>query len=95
MRMLDGQVSVIPGAAQGMGEAHARLSVAEGRKVLHRDAMMAAATDAEGGGIAAQDPLRRMAEPEEAAKVVLFLVSDDSSYASGMEHVIDDGLTAQ
>ncbi len=56
--------------------------------------MMAAATDAEGGGIAAQVPLRRMADPDEVSSLVLFLACDDSSYISGMEHVIDGGLTA-
>ena len=57
--------------------------------------MMAAASGADGGGITADIPLRRMAEPEEVAKLVLFLASEDSSYISGMEHVIDAGLTAQ
>ncbi|EON32100.1 MULTISPECIES: glucose 1-dehydrogenase [Gordonia] len=56
--------------------------------------MMEAATDAEGGGIAATVPIRRMAEPDEVSSLVLFLASDDSSYISGMEHVIDGGLTA-
>ncbi|HVV10461.1 glucose 1-dehydrogenase [Amycolatopsis sp.] len=57
--------------------------------------MMAAATDADGGGIAGQVPLRRMSDPDEVSSLVLFLASDDSSYISGMEHVIDGGLTAQ
>ncbi|WP_017605813.1 glucose 1-dehydrogenase [Nocardiopsis alkaliphila] len=57
--------------------------------------MMAAATDESGGGIAAQVPLRRMSEPEEVSSLVLFLACEGSSYISGMEHVIDGGLTAQ
>ena len=56
--------------------------------------MMAAATDSDGGGIASTVPIRRMAEPDEVSSLVLFLASDDSSYISGMEHVIDGGLTA-
>lgn len=57
--------------------------------------MMVAATDEDGGGIGEQVPLRRMADPDEVSSLVLFLASDDSSYISGMEHVIDGALTAQ
>jgi 3alpha(or 20beta)-hydroxysteroid dehydrogenase len=57
--------------------------------------MMAAATDEEGGGIASQIPLGRMAEPEEVSNLVVFLASDQSSYITAYEHVIDAGLTAQ
>ena len=37
--------------------------------------------------------LNRMAEPEEIAKVALFLASDDASFATGAPFVIDGGWT--
>ena len=40
-------------------------------------------------------PLGRVAEPEEVSKMVLFLASDDSSYSTGSEFVIDGGMTAR
>ncbi|CDO03349.1 3-alpha-(or 20-beta)-hydroxysteroid dehydrogenase [Oceanobacillus picturae] len=43
----------------------------------------------------AQIPLKRVAQPEEVSNMVLFLASDESSYSTGSEFVIDGGLTAQ
>ncbi|RFA06707.1 3-alpha-hydroxysteroid dehydrogenase [Subtercola boreus] len=41
-----------------------------------------------------QIPLGRAAEPTEVSALVLFLASDESSYSTGSEFVIDGGLTA-
>ncbi len=56
--------------------------------------MMVAATDENGGGAGDVTPLRRMAKPSEVSQLALFLASDDSSFITGMEHVIDGGMTA-
>ena len=40
-------------------------------------------------------PLKRMARSEEVSNLVLFLASDEASYSTGSEFVIDGGLTAQ
>jgi 3alpha(or 20beta)-hydroxysteroid dehydrogenase len=39
-------------------------------------------------------PLRRAALPEEVSKFVCFLASDESSYATGTEFVVDGGLVS-
>ena len=43
----------------------------------------------------ARHPMRRIGQPEDIAYGVLFLASDESSFMTGSELVIDGGLTAQ
>lgn len=56
--------------------------------------MMVAATDEHGGGAAEAIPLGRMAQPDEVSSVVLFLASDEASFVSGAEHVVDGAMIA-
>jgi len=37
----------------------------------------------------------RMGKPEEVAAAILFLASDESSFTTGVELMVDGGLTAQ
>lgn len=45
--------------------------------------------------VAARHPMQRLAVPEEVAKAVLFLASDDASFTTGTALMVDGGYTAQ
>mgnify|MGYP000142925230 CR=1 FL=1 len=41
----------------------------------------------------ATNPMKRFGQPDEVAKTVLYFASDDSSYVTGSEILVDGGLT--
>ena len=45
-------------------------------------------------GVFAAQPIPRIGRPEEIAKLVLFLASDESSFSTGSEFLADGGMTA-
>lgn len=59
-----------------------------------RTPMMVEGTDENGGDAASLIPMGRIAEPEEVTKLVVFLASDDASYVTAAEYVIDAGMSA-
>jgi 3alpha(or 20beta)-hydroxysteroid dehydrogenase len=60
-----------------------------------RTPMMVEGTDEQGGDATSLIPLRRIAEPSEVTNLVVFLASDESSFITGSEHVIDGGMLSQ
>ena len=62
---------------------------------LIRTPLVTAQADEMNSGIIAQTPMGRMGSPQEVAQGCLFLASDDSSFMTGSELVIDGGYLAQ
>ncbi|MBN9015827.1 MAG: SDR family oxidoreductase [Rhizobiales bacterium] len=62
---------------------------------LIRTPLVEAQSDAMNAGIIAQTPMGRMGSPREVAQACLFLASDESSFVTGSELVVDGGYLAQ
>jgi NAD(P)-dependent dehydrogenase (short-subunit alcohol dehydrogenase family) len=62
---------------------------------LIRTPLVEAQSDAMNAGIIAATPMGRMGTPREVANVCLFLASDESSFVTGSELVVDGGYLAQ
>ena len=50
---------------------------------------------AKGAGLVARTPLGRLGEPRELVGIVNWLVSSDSSFATGASYAVDGGMTAR
>ena len=79
------------GAAIGLGPYGIKVSSVHPGII---DTPMMGGTDLDGLASTIGVPLQRYAQPDEVAKLVLWLVSDDNSYSTGAEFVIDGGQTA-
>lgn len=62
---------------------------------LIRTPLVEAQSDEMNAGIIAATPMGRMGTPREVANVCLFLASDESSFVTGSELVVDGGYLAQ
>ena len=40
-------------------------------------------------------PLQRIGRPEDVANAILFLLSDESQYITGIELIVDGGITSK
>ena len=63
--------------------------------VIETPMIMQADTKAAVEAFAKSIPQKRLAKPEEVSSLVLYLASDESSYSTGSEFVVDGGVTAQ
>jgi 3alpha(or 20beta)-hydroxysteroid dehydrogenase len=87
-------------AVRGMSKAAAIEYGRQGIRVnsVHpgfiRTPMMIEGTDESGGDAASMIPMGRIAEPEEVTNLVVFLASDEASYVTAAEYVIDAGMSA-
>jgi NAD(P)-dependent dehydrogenase (short-subunit alcohol dehydrogenase family) len=81
MGKLRGKVAVITGGTAGIG-------LSPGPVITPQVALQPPEAISR---IVSTVPMGRMAEPEEIAKVALFLASDDSSFVTGIELFADGG----
>jgi 3alpha(or 20beta)-hydroxysteroid dehydrogenase len=79
-------------AAQELGQFGIRVNSVHPGGVLTRMVLDQADSGRDGGNFLGSLPLARFAEPAEVSRLVTYLASDESSYSTGSEFVVDGGL---
>lgn len=108
MKKMDGKSAIVTGAAMGNGLGIARVLAKHGAKTVLADISEQVFQAADDffkketnpnnpedviQGIAGGVPLGRLGKIEEVGELAAFLASDESSYISGTQIVIDGGST--
>ena len=78
---LEGKSAVVTGAGRGIGRAIARKFLQEGAREIHE--------------YTSKIPLNRYGQVEEVANAFAFLASDEASFITGTELVVDGGQICQ
>jgi NAD(P)-dependent dehydrogenase (short-subunit alcohol dehydrogenase family) len=89
-----GVVALVKTAALELGPRGIRVNVIHPGIVDTRISEFVVHDPEHAAPILARIPLGRFAQPEDIAKVIAFLVSDDAAYVNGAELVADGGMTA-
>jgi NAD(P)-dependent dehydrogenase (short-subunit alcohol dehydrogenase family) len=89
-----GLVSLVKSAALELAAARIRVNIVHPGIVNTRMAAFVVNDPDTADQILGRVPLGRFAEPEDIARVIAFLASDDAGYVTGAEVVVDGGMTA-
>jgi NAD(P)-dependent dehydrogenase (short-subunit alcohol dehydrogenase family) len=88
-----GLLGLVRNAALDLGHYGIRVNAVAPGIVRTRLAMFLTEDPVEGPKYLENVPLGRFAEPEDIAKTILFLASDDASYVTGAQLVVDGGVS--
>ena len=91
-------VGMMKGAALELASAGIRVNCIHpgfaDTPMMHRIHQSSGAPEQVQAALSASIPMRRYASPEEVARMMLFLASEDSSYCTGASYLLDGGLLA-
>ncbi len=86
--------AAIEGSASNIRVNTVNPSPIDTRMIQSLEAMHGVAGPGANQPLAGATPLRRYGEPEEVARLMLFLASDESSFCTGGVHMVDGGVSA-